>query len=123
MADELIEAVINAPDRDSLVARTRALDRVLLWGFYVIPGWHLSADRVLYWDKFSYPDVSPKRGVQFDTWWFDEARAAALAAAMSGEGVRATSGIPATGTLFVVATGLGLLGLLVFRRTLRRREA
>jgi microcin C transport system substrate-binding protein len=85
VVDELIEAIISSPDRESLVARTRALDRVLLWGFYVIPAWHLSADRVLYWDKFSYPEVSPKRGVQVDTWWFDAAKAARLAAEMGGE--------------------------------------
>ncbi len=116
VVDQLIEAVINAPDRDGLVARTRALDRVLLWGFYVIPGWHLSADRVLYWDKFSYPAVSPKRGVQFDTWWFDDAKAAGLAAAMSGErSESALAGRPATGTIVAVVAGLGLIGFFVFR--------
>jgi microcin C transport system substrate-binding protein len=124
VVDELIEAVINAPDRDSLVARTRALDRVLLWGFYVIPGWHLSADRVLYWDKFSYPAVSPKRGVQFDTWWFDQAKAVALAAEMSGEsGTKAGASTPSAATVVAVGAGLGLLGVFVFRRALRRREA
>ncbi len=124
VVDELIEAIINAPDRDSLVARTRALDRLLLSGFYVIPGWHLSADRVLYWDKFSYPDVSPRRGVQFDTWWFDEAKAAALAAAMSGEeGERAISGVTSTATVLIVGAGVALLGFFVFRLALRRREA
>jgi microcin C transport system substrate-binding protein len=123
VVDELIEAVINAPDRDSLVARTRALDRVLLWSFYVIPGWHLSADRVLYWDKFSYPDVSPKRGVQFDTWWLDQAKATALAADMSGEtGAKAGASTPSAATVVVVAAGLGLIGFFVFRRALRRRE-
>ena len=40
VVDELIELVISAPSRKSLVARTRALDRVLLWGYYVIPNWH-----------------------------------------------------------------------------------
>src|SRR5512132_250570 len=119
VVDELIEAVINAPDRDSLVARTRALDRVLLWGFYVIPGWHLSADRVLYWDKFTFPQVSPKRGVQFDTWWFDEQKALALAVAMSGAGgEHAASRLPAAGTVVAVAAGLALLGFFVFRRAL-----
>lgn len=82
VVDELIEGVISAPDRDSLIARTRALDRVLRSAFYVIPAWYLSADRVLYWNKVSYPAVVPARGVQFETWWFDEAKAAALAAAM-----------------------------------------
>ncbi|MFO1120163.1 MAG: extracellular solute-binding protein [Rhodospirillales bacterium] len=86
VVDELIERIIAAPDREGLVARTRALDRVLLWGFYVIPAWYSSVDRVLYWDKFAYPDVSPARGVQIDTWWFDAERAARLAAAMGRGG-------------------------------------
>ena len=76
--DELIELVIQAPDRESLVARTRALDRVLLAGHYVIPAWHLSADRLLYWDKFSRPEVTPKNGTSISYWWYDEAKAAAL---------------------------------------------
>lgn len=86
VVDELIESVIAAPDREGLVARTRALDRVLLWGFYVIPAWYSSADRVLYWDKFAYPEVSPARGVQIDTWWFDQQRAARLEAAVGRGG-------------------------------------
>ena len=86
VVDELIEGIIAAPDREGLVARTRALDRVLLWGFYVIPAWYSSVDRVLYWDKFSYPEVSPARGVQIDTWWFDQEKAARLAAAMGRGG-------------------------------------
>ena len=86
VVDELIEGVIAAPDRESLIARTRALDRVLLWGFYVIPAWYSSIDRVLYWNKFSYPAVSPARGVQVDTWWYDQAKAAQLAAEMGRGG-------------------------------------
>lgn len=86
VVDELIESIIAAPDREGLVARTRALDRVLLWGFYVIPAWYSSIDRVLYWNKFSYPEVSPMRGVQIDTWWFDVVKAANLQAEMSGSG-------------------------------------
>ena len=37
--DALIERVIFAKDRDELVAATKALDRVLLWNFYVVPQW------------------------------------------------------------------------------------
>src|SRR3546814_10119881 len=37
VVDELIELMISAPSRESLIQRTRALDRVLLWGHYVIP--------------------------------------------------------------------------------------
>jgi microcin C transport system substrate-binding protein len=77
--DQLIDLVIQAPDRPSLVARTRALDRVLLWGHYVIPHWHIRAFRVVYWDKFGRPAVSPKNALGFDTWWIDAQKEAALA--------------------------------------------
>ncbi|MBI2153496.1 MAG: ABC transporter substrate-binding protein [Candidatus Rokubacteria bacterium] len=71
VVDALIDLVIRAPDRPSLVARTRALDRVLLWGHYVIPHWHIQAYRVAYWDKFGRPAVAPKYALGFDTWWVD----------------------------------------------------
>lgn len=69
--DALIEAVIAAPDRDDLIARTRALDRVLLWNHYVIPQWHIGYDRVAYWNKFGRPDVVPMQGFQFFAWWIE----------------------------------------------------
>jgi microcin C transport system substrate-binding protein len=69
--DELSEELIKAPDRASLVAHTRALDRVLQYGYYVIPNYHIAAFRVAYWDKFRRPQVSPKYGVGIDTWWVD----------------------------------------------------
>ena len=67
--DRLIGLLIAAPDRRALVARTRALDRVLLWGDYVIPHWHITAWRVAYWDKFGRPTIAPKYDLGFDTWW------------------------------------------------------
>ena len=73
--DSLIDTLIEAPDRDSLVTRTRALDRVLLWNHYVIPHWHIDYDRVAYWDKFGIPEVTPRRGVQIFAWWIDPAKA------------------------------------------------
>jgi microcin C transport system substrate-binding protein len=69
--DELIEELIRAPDRASLVAHTRALDRVLQYGYYVIPQFHLGASWIAYWDKFRRPEVSPKYGFGLDTWWVD----------------------------------------------------
>lgn len=76
--DELIELVISAPSRESLVQRTRALDRALLWGHYVIPNWHVPHDRIAYWDKFGKPDIYPARGVQFNAWWVDAGKANSL---------------------------------------------
>jgi microcin C transport system substrate-binding protein len=79
VVDGLIADVISAPDRDSLIARTRALDRVLLWSYYVVPQWHISSYRVLYWDKFGLPAIAPKYSLGFDTWWINSEREARLA--------------------------------------------
>jgi microcin C transport system substrate-binding protein len=81
--DQLIEELVQAPDRASLVAHTRALDRVLQYGYYLIPNFHLAAYRVAYWDKFGRPAVSPKYGLGLDTWWVDPVAEKALAARKS----------------------------------------
>jgi microcin C transport system substrate-binding protein len=83
--DELIELVIQALSRESLVARTRALDRVLLHGHYVIPQWHLRFQRILYWNKFSRPETNSKDGTSIAYWWYDAEKAARLKAAREGE--------------------------------------
>jgi len=86
VVDALVAQLVAAPDRQALVDRTRALDRVLLWGHYVIPQWHITSFRVAYWDKFGRPPVASKYALGFDTWWLDPAREAALAAARGSGG-------------------------------------
>ena len=76
--DELIELLVKANSREQLNVRTRALDRVLLWGHYVVPHWHIRADRVLYWDKFGRPEIPVRNGVMRSRWWYDTQKAAAL---------------------------------------------
>ena len=83
--DELIELVIQALSRESLVARTRALDRVLLHGHYVIPQWHLRFQRILYWHKFSRPETISKDGTSIAYWWYDAEKAERLKAARDGD--------------------------------------
>ena len=81
VVDELVDLLIQAPDRATLVATTRALDRVLLWGHYVIPQWHIRSFRLVYWNKFGRPGIRPKYGLGFPaTWWIDEEKAARLEA-------------------------------------------
>ncbi len=83
--DRLVEQVIAAPDRTSLVTRVRALDRALQWSFLVIPHWHISQSRIAFWDKFGYPAVTPLQGVQLDAWWVDPAKDATLATRKAGD--------------------------------------
>lgn len=85
VVDQLVERIIASPNRAALIANTRALDRVLLSGFYVIPNWHIPADRILYWDKFSRPDISIKSGVMTNRWWFDQAKAVQLEKVISSD--------------------------------------
>lgn len=85
VVDQLVDGIISAPNRAQLVAYTKALDRVLLWSFYVIPNWHIAADRVLYWNKFSRPTIPVKVGVMINRWWYDSVKAANLLALRAGD--------------------------------------
>ena len=67
--DLFIEKIISSKNRFDLINATRALDRVLLWGHYVIPHWHLNYDRLIFWSKLKHPEITPLQGSQFDTWW------------------------------------------------------
>jgi len=76
--DAMIDAVIFAKSRDDLVAATKALDRVLLWNYYVVPQWSYPFERSVRWDRFGHPDSLPKYGASaFPTvWWWDADKAA-----------------------------------------------
>lgn len=67
--DQLVDGLINADSRQSLIAHTRALDRVLLWGHYVIPNWHIKTWRVAYWNHLEHPKVTPLYDIGLNTWW------------------------------------------------------
>ncbi len=67
--DELVEQLINADSRSSLVAHAKALDRVLQFGYYVIPNWHIKTYRVAYWNHLGHPNVPPRYDVGINTWW------------------------------------------------------
>jgi microcin C transport system substrate-binding protein len=80
--DEIVELVIAAPNYEELVARTRALDRVLLHHNFVVPHWHSRVFRIAFWDKFGRPERNPRYGLGFpQAWWIDPARERALAEA------------------------------------------
>ncbi|MCL2473383.1 MAG: extracellular solute-binding protein [Alphaproteobacteria bacterium] len=70
IVDDLVEDIIQAPTREDLIAVTRALDRILLWNYYVIPHWYTGKYKIAYWDKFGQPEVKPKYDLSvIDTWW------------------------------------------------------
>jgi microcin C transport system substrate-binding protein len=74
--DKLVDRIIFAKDRDELIAACRALDRVLLWNWYVVPQFYAPNERIAYWDKYSHPATMPSRAIGFPTiWWYDAAKA------------------------------------------------
>jgi microcin C transport system substrate-binding protein len=77
--DALIDRVIFAKDRSELEAATRALDRVLLWNFYVVPQFTYGFSRYARWDRFSHAEL-PKyaRSGLPALWWFDADKAARI---------------------------------------------
>lgn len=76
--DELIRRVIFAKDRDELVAATQALDRVLIWNEYILPGWTLRATRTARWDRYGRPETLPHYNEPAFplVWWWDADKAA-----------------------------------------------
>ena len=70
VVDSLIEELIGAKDLPTLAATNRALDRVLLWGWYQIPQWYNDESWLVYWNKFGYPEKKARYSIGFpSTWW------------------------------------------------------
>jgi microcin C transport system substrate-binding protein len=69
VVDELVDKVIKSQTQDDLINNTKALDRVLQHNLYVVPHWNLQKFRLIYWNKFDKPEVTPKFGVGIDSWW------------------------------------------------------
>jgi microcin C transport system substrate-binding protein len=83
--DALVERIIFATDRDDLLATTHALDRILLWNYYVVPQYHRSVLWLAYWNKFGIPEKQPGFiGADINSWWIDKDKEAALAAKYKG---------------------------------------
>ena len=69
VVDDLVEKLIQADSRQALVTSSRALDRVLLSGYYVVPNWHTKVWRVAYWNKLRHPETPPSQDIGLMTWW------------------------------------------------------
>ena len=67
--DYLLHKIINAKTKTDLKSYTKALDRILLWNFYVIPQWYNNKYRILYKNKFNTPKINPPYSIAIDSWW------------------------------------------------------
>lgn len=85
VVDALIEKIIAARSREALVTATRALDRVLLAGYYVIPHFHIRNERIAYWNYLESPTIKPKYGLGLDFWWSNPQKFAKIRAAQGAK--------------------------------------
>ena len=83
--DAMIDRVMAARRPQDFYAATRALDRILLWNFYYIPGLASPGYRLVYWDRFGIPENRSRlqRAAWLDTWWSDESKAERVRAGMA----------------------------------------
>ncbi|MDP9196284.1 MAG: ABC transporter substrate-binding protein, partial [Pseudomonadota bacterium] len=72
VVDALARSISAAATRGELVATVRALDRVLLWGYYIVPLYHAPGDRIAWWKPLRHPDTTPIYGPVLDSWWIQE---------------------------------------------------
>jgi len=76
VVDELLDKIIYAKNRAELKVAAQALDRVLMYGDYLLPNWYIDQHRIAYWNKFAYPKTLPLYFSATDwmlkTWWSNE---------------------------------------------------
>lgn len=71
--DAMIDALIAARDRDEFLSAVRALDRVLLSGFYVVPLFHVEKTWMARWRALGRPETTSLFGPTLEAWWREPA--------------------------------------------------
>jgi ABC-type oligopeptide transport system substrate-binding subunit len=67
--DEIAAKIATVKDRDELVSLTQSLDRLLTWGYYIIPLYYAGYDKIAFKSFVKHPNKTPIYGVVFETWW------------------------------------------------------
>ncbi|MEM6985855.1 MAG: extracellular solute-binding protein [Pseudomonadota bacterium] len=70
--DQLIEQIVEARDKPTLLANARALDRVMLWNHYAVPTYFRDRQFIAWRNRFGQPETPPSIAVGWlSTWWVD----------------------------------------------------
>ncbi len=73
--DALVDKIIYAQTQDELTAACRALDRILWYGYYLVPNWYMDGHRLAYRNIFKQPETLP---LYYDhmqllmSWWMKD---------------------------------------------------
>ena len=82
VVDALVEKIVYVETQEELEAACKALDRVLWYGYYVVPNWYIDYHRVAYWNKFEKPVIMPVYYSDIQavmTWWIKDSDTTAKA--------------------------------------------
>ena len=79
--DALVEQIIFAKDRQTLIYTTRALERILQFEYYAVPAWYSAKEWYALWDHIQITKKQPEYyGFDPFSWWIDPDKEAALKA-------------------------------------------
>jgi peptide/nickel transport system substrate-binding protein len=67
--DALIAVLLEARERPAFVSAVRALDRVLMSGFYAIPVFNMRDQWIARWNRIERPEATALTGYLPETWW------------------------------------------------------
>ncbi len=68
--DAMIADMLAARDRGVFVSAVRALDRVLMSGFYAIPVFNIREQWIARWNRIERPQATALTGYLPETWWY-----------------------------------------------------
>ncbi len=80
VVDVMVDKIIYAKTQEELTAACKALDRILWYGYYVVPNWYLNVHRLAYHNKFNQPETLPLYYIHNQylmTWWSKDTKAKA----------------------------------------------
>jgi len=67
--DAMIAALLEARERPAFVSAVRALDRVLMSGFYAVPVFNVQEQWIARWNRIEIPAATALTGYLPETWW------------------------------------------------------
>ena len=79
VVDEILDAILEVQeDEEKLRPLGKALDRILMHSYIMIPQWNISKFRMAHWNKFGKPEETPRYSLGDGAWWIDPEKAKAL---------------------------------------------
>lgn len=68
--DHLLSETTKADSYEQLIPMVRAMDRVLMWGHYVIPKWHTQKTHLAHWHHLDHPPQDHLYWLDLNSWWY-----------------------------------------------------